>query len=116
MTRRDDSQIGLFLFRIKDIVQNGIIQIIPREQNLDFMGERGVSQDEVLDIITALTVDDCFDGPEADRDPKWSDKWTVAEFGPATEYGKLYLKLSICCDDLLGKVISVKLYAEREGW
>lgn len=115
MTRRDDSQIGLFLFRIKDILHNGTVQIIPREQNLNFMAERGISQDEVFDIITALTVDDCFDGPEPDRDPRWSSNWTVAEFGPVAEYGKLYLKLSICCDALWGKVISVKLYAEREG-
>lgn len=110
-------QVRMFLDRIKGIVAdaNGRVQIVPRQQNDEFMAERGISEDDVISEILSLTVDDCFDGPEKDRDPRFSDHWTVAEFGPDTCYGRLYLKLSVCDMGPYGKVLSVKAYSEREG-
>lgn len=110
-----DVQVRLFLARVRDIMESGKVQIVPRRQNLEFMAERGISHEEVFDLILGLSVADCFDGPEPDRDPRFSDQWTVAEFGPQTCYGQLYLKLSICSIGPFGKVLSVKTYSEREG-
>ena len=36
-------------------------------------------------VILSLEPKDMFDGPEPDRDPRYSEKWTVAEFSPEHE-------------------------------
>lgn len=55
-----------------------------------------------------------FDGPEPDRDLRYSEKWTVAEFSPAYCGETLYLKLSIRVDVERCKCLSVKLYVDRK--
>lgn len=67
----------------------------------------------LTDMILSLRPEDCFDGPEADRDPRYQATWTVAEFAPDYEGETLYLKMSIRVDAELAKCLSVKAYVER---
>ena len=69
--------------------------------------------DMLRDVILSLGPEDCFDGPEADRDARFADKWTVAEFSPTFRNEKLYLKVSIRVDIERAKCLSVKAYIER---
>ena len=71
--------------------------------------------DMLTDVILSLKPEDCFDGPEPDRDPRYADKWTVAEFSPAYRGEPLYLKMSIRVDVERAKCLSVKAYVERRG-
>lgn len=78
------SQIALFLQVAKTAVtENGCI-LLEREASMAFLAERGMTVEDVVEIIGSLEVDDCFDGPEPDRDPRYPE-WTVAEFGPYFE-------------------------------
>ena len=45
------------------------------------MASRGMSMVMLTDVILSLEPKDCFDDPEADRDPTYAT-WTVAEFAP----------------------------------
>lgn len=63
--------------------------------------------------MLSLKPEDCFDGPEADRDSRFADKWTVAEFSPTYRMEPLYLKLSIRIDVERVKCLSVKAYTRR---
>lgn len=67
----------------------------------------------LTDVILSLKPEDCFDGPEADRDPRYADKWTVAEFAPSFSGESLYMKMSIRVDVERAKCLSVKAYVER---
>ena len=78
-----------------------------------FLAARGMTIDDLKAIILALTTPDCIDGPEPDRDPKYAENWTVAEFGPIFEEERLYLKLSIHTSAQYCKCLSVKLWTER---
>lgn len=105
-------QIRLFLHNLKCFVEKNGFTYVPREASDRFLAERNMTYDELTRIIMALEVSDCFDGPEPDRDPRYADKWTVAEFSPAYQDEKLYLKLSIRMDAERAKCLSVKLYTE----
>ena len=86
-----------FLHRIKRIVDsdnNGDKFIIARRQkNIEFMREYGLITEDVKDIIRALSVEDCFAGPEKDRDSKY-EGW-IFKFNPLYESTKLYIKIRI---------------------
>lgn len=69
--------------------------------------------DALTDIILSLRPEDCFDGPEPDRDPRYAEKWTVAEFSPTYCGELIYLKMSIRADVERAKCLSVKAYVER---
>lgn len=107
-------QRALFLHQVKAFVnKNGFI-LVPREQSRMFMAERGMTMDDLRRLILALEPKDVFDGPESDRDPRYSEKWTVAEFSPEYDGEVLYLKLSIRVDVERCKCLSVKLYVDRQ--
>ena len=59
------------LLKIKKIVDqdnNGDKFIIARrDKNIEFMREYGLNHEDIKDIIRGLTVEDCFSGPEEDR-------------------------------------------------
>ena len=61
-----------YLLRIKKIVDsdnNGDKFIIRRRpKNIEFMREYGLNNEDIKDIIRGLSVEDCFAGPEKDRD------------------------------------------------
>ena len=69
--------------------------------------------DMLTNVILSLKPEDCFDGPEADRDPRYAEKWTVAEFSPTYRGELLYLKTSIRVGTERAKCLSVKAYVER---
>lgn len=106
------AQVSVFLQIAKAAVaENGCI-LVNREASRAFLIERGMTVEDVIELIGTLKVSDCFDGPEPDRDPRYSD-WTVAEFRPNFEGERLYLKLSVKVDANQCKCLSVKLYTER---
>ena len=86
-----------YLLRIKRIVDsdnNGDKFIIRRRpKNIEFMREYGLNDEDVKDIIRGLTVEDCFAGPEKDRDPQY-EGW-IFKFNPLFEDTKLYIKVRV---------------------
>lgn len=106
-------QRALFLQLAKEFIEKNGIILVPREQNLSFMAERGMTMDDLKQVIFSLEPKDIFDGPERDRDPRFSEKWTVAELSPEYDGETLYLKLSIRVDNERCKCLSVKLYVDR---
>lgn len=105
--------VSLFLCRVKRCVENHALILVEREASLQFLADRNMSIDQLEEIILCLDPKDCFDGPEPDRDPKYSNNWTVAEFCPTYCGEDLYLKLSVRVDGDFAKCLSVKLYLER---
>ena len=109
------SFVPLFLQLLKRFVEKNSFILVERPANLQFMAERDMSMSALTDIILSLTPEDCFDGPEPDRDPRFAAHWTVAEFAPVYRDEKLYLKMSIRTDRERAKCLSVKAYVERLG-
>ena len=107
-------QRALFLYQAKMFVEKNGLVFVAREQSSAFMAERGMTMDDLRRVILALEPKDMFDGPEPDRDPSYSEKWTVAEFLPEYCGETLYLKLSIRLDAERCKCLSVKLYMDRQ--
>lgn len=105
--------ISLFLAQAKEFAEERPIIFVERDENIAFLSERGMTVENLEEIILGLSFKDCFDGPEPDRDPKYSEHWTVAEFSPTHNGEKLYLKLSVRVDKRRCKCLSVKLWIER---
>ena len=88
------------LLKIKKIVDednNGDKFIIARrDKNIEFMREYGLNHEDIKDIIRELTVEDCFAGPEEDRNPKY-DGW-IFKFNPMFEDTQLYICLLYTSD------------------
>lgn len=108
------TQIALFLSQAKSALETRGLIFVEREASLVFLAERGMTVDDLREVIFALTVKDCIDGPEPDRDPRYAEHWTVAEFGPVYEGERLYLKISVRVDVGQCKCLSVKLWVEKE--
>ncbi len=85
------------LLKIKKIVDadnDGDKFIIVRtKKNIEFMREYSLNNEDIKNIIRNLSVDDCFSGPEKDRDPKY-EGW-IFKFDPLFEKTKLYIKIRI---------------------
>ena len=107
------NQRALFLHQVKLSVEKHGFILVPREQSMSFMAERGMTMDDLRRVILSLEPKDMFDGPEQDRDPRFRDKWTVAEFSSAYGSETLYLKLSVRTDAERCKCLSVKLFVDR---
>lgn len=106
------NNVGLFLLKMKEIVEKNGFILVEREASMEFMADMGITMEDLKDVILSLTSASCFDGPERDRDPRF-DGWTVAEFSP-TAFGRtLYLKMSIKLEAERCKCLSVKLYRDR---
>ena len=104
--------VGLFLLKMKEIVQKNGFILVEREASREFIADMGITMEELRNVILSLTTSDCFDGPETDRDPRYQG-WTVAEFSPRAFGKTLYLKLSIKLEAERCKCLSVKLYRDR---
>ena len=61
--------IKLFLRQLKQFVEKNSFILVEREASREFMASRGMSMVMLTDVILSLEPKDCFDGPEADRDP-----------------------------------------------
>lgn len=85
------------LLKIKKIVdkdKSGNKFIIVRtKKNIEFMREHSLNNEDVKDIIRKLTIEDCFSGPEKDRDEDYNG-W-IFKFSPIFENIKLYIKIRI---------------------
>lgn len=55
------------------------------------MRDYNLDNEDIKDIIRGLSVDDCFAGPEQDRDPQYHG-W-IFKFDPLFEDTKLYIKI-----------------------
>ena len=106
-------QRALFLRQVKLFVEKHGFILVPRGHNMTFMADHGMTMDDLRRVILSLEPKDMFDGPEPDRDLRYSEKWTVAEFSPEYEEETLYLKLSVRTDVERCKCLSVKLYVDR---
>ena len=85
------------LLQIKTIIDkdnNGDKFIIVRtKKNIEFMREYSLTSEDVKDIVKQLTVEDCFGGPEEDRNPKYEG--CIFKFNPLYEGIKLYIKIRV---------------------
>ncbi len=88
------SQSLLKIKRIIDQDKNGDkFIIVRREKNLEFMREYGLDNEDVKNIIRGLTVQDCFAGPEEDRNSNYEG--FIFKFKPLFENVQLYIKIRI---------------------
>ncbi len=85
------------LLKIKKIVDNDNngdkFVIVRTKKNIEFMRNYNLNNEDIKDIIRGLSVDDCFAGPEQDRDPRYHG-W-IFKFDPLFEETKLYIKIRI---------------------
>ena len=85
------------LLKIKKIVDNDNngdkFVIVRTKKNIEFMRDYNLNNEDIKDIIRGLSVDDCFAGPEQDRDPQYNG-W-IFKFDPLFEDTKLYIKIRI---------------------
>lgn len=109
-----EAQVELFLDVVRELARQKRVRLVRRDETMAFLNSHNILLDDVVDVLLGLQTSDRFDGPEPDRDERYRDRWTVAEFAPLTDYGRLYLKLSIVNTHTLGKVLSLKLYREKE--
>ncbi|MBQ3338088.1 MAG: hypothetical protein IJG82_00580 [Atopobiaceae bacterium] len=109
------ASIELFLHHLKLFVEKNSFILVDREASKQFLASRGMCVSMLTVVILTLSPDDCFDGPEPDRDPRFAEKWTVAEFSPTYLGERLYLKMSIRIDAKRAKCLSVKAYVEERG-
>ena len=85
------------LLKIKKIVDNDNngdkFVIVRTKKNVEFMREYCLNNNDIKDIIRELSVDDCFAGPEKDRDPQY-EGW-IFKFSPLFKGTKLYIKIRV---------------------
>ena len=67
--------------------------IVRTKKNIEFMREYNLIDEDIKNIIRNLSVEDCFSGPEEDRDPQYGG-W-IFKFSPLYENLKLYVKIRI---------------------
>ena len=88
------SQYLLKIKKILDKDKNGDKFIIVRtKKNIEFMREYGINNEDIKNIIKQLSVEDCFSGPENDRNPEY-EGW-IFKFCPLFEGIKLYIKIRV---------------------
>ena len=88
------SQNLLKIKRIVDNDNNGDKFVIVRtKKNIEFMRNYSLNNEDIKDIIRELSVNDCFAGPEKDRDPQYQG--LIFKFNPLFEDTKLYIKIRI---------------------
>ena len=67
--------------------------IIETKKNMDFLRTYELNNDDVKSIIIKLTIEDCFAGPEKDRNTKYNGP--VFKFCPMFKDKKLYIKIRV---------------------
>lgn len=86
-----------YLLGIKILVSSDIngehFTMVRTKKNIDFMYEYGLSIEDVKNIILNLSTEDCFSGPENDRDLSY-EGW-IFKFSPMFENVKLYNKIRV---------------------
>ncbi|MBE5821953.1 MAG: hypothetical protein E7311_05135 [Clostridiales bacterium] len=97
------------LIEIKKILDDDIngnkFIIVRTDKNIEFMREYGLTNKDVKNIIREMSVDDCFAGPEFDRNPIYNG-W-IFKFSPMFENVKLYIKIRI---ENIGKAVCISVH------
>ena len=100
------SQYLLKIKRIIDLDENGDkFTLAPRNKNKIFLREYGLKFNDIKNIIRNLSVEDCFEGPELDRDSEYNG--LIFKFCPIFEKIKLYIKIRIENDE---KTVCISLH------
>ncbi len=85
------------LLKIKKIIDgddNGNKFVIVRtKKNIEFMRNYNLNNEDIKDIIRKLSVEDCFEGPEKDKNSQYNG-W-IFKFDPLFEDTKLYIKIRV---------------------
>ena len=86
-----------YLLKIKKNIDsdkkgNNYINDITKNK-IEYIREYGLNNEDIKDIIRQLSVEDCFSGPEADRDLQYQG-W-IFKFAPIYEGSKLYIKIRV---------------------
>ena len=75
------------LIQMKQIIEkdkNGDkFKIIRTKKNVEFMRHYSLNHEDIKEIIKGLSIEDCFSGPELDRDPKYDGM--IFKFSPLFE-------------------------------
>lgn len=94
LRRQFQSQILLKIKQIVDEDKNGDKFIVVRTaKNVEFIREYGLREEDIKNIVRELLLEDCFMGPEEDRDSKY-EGW-ILKFCPTFENIKLYIKIRL---------------------
>jgi hypothetical protein len=97
-----------FLKDIKKLVSKRKFQLINRHKNVDFMKLYFLDDDDLIEIILALSPSDCTDGPEPDRG---GYEGHILEFKSSYLDGKLiYVKIRYCPPD---KVVIISFHEDE---
>lgn len=107
------ASVELFLALSKRYVREKGLIIVPRIQNEACMRLYGISPASLEQMVLDLKTGDCFDGPEPDRDERFSDSRTVAEFRVTGERIDYCLKLSVSSRHKRCKCLSFKPFSDR---
>ena len=67
--------------------------IVRTRKNTEFMKQYNLDDKDVKEIIKGLSIEDCFSGPELDRNTKYNGM--IFKFSPMFENVKLYIKIRI---------------------
>lgn len=85
------------LFKIKRIVdaddKGNLFIIVRTKKNNNFMKKYHLTDEDVKNIIRNLSVEDCYSGPEKDRDERFIGE--IFKFKPMYNDIKLYIKIRI---------------------
>ena len=81
-----------FLREARELIEQGLVFFVPREENRLWMRELNMVTDQVWDILKRLTANNYCTGPEEDRDREATFLW---KFGCTIEKQETYIKLKI---------------------
>ncbi len=94
MKRQIQSKYLMMIKKIIDEDKNGDKFIVIRtNKNKNFIKEYGLTYNSIKNIIRDLSIDDCFSGPELDRNENYEG--AIFKFNPTFEDIKLYIKIRI---------------------
>lgn len=98
-----------YLLKIKKIIRsdkNGDKFIIVRTQkNKEFINKLSLTFDDIKNIILTLSVEDCFSGPEKDRDSQYNG-W-IFKFNPWLNNEMLYIKIRV---EYIDKAVCISIH------
>ena len=96
-----------YLIKIKKLIEEDKFTINRKNRkNIEFMREYGLNYNNVKNIINNLSINDCFEGPEKDRDTRYNG--LVFKFNPFYEGIKLYIKIRV--DEIEGKSVCISIH------
>lgn len=98
-----------YLLKIKKIIlsdNNGDKFIVVRTQkNKDFINKYSLTVADIKNIILSLSIEDCFSGPEKDRDSQYSG-W-IFKFNPWFNNEMLYIKIRV---EYIDKAVCISIH------